>query len=139
MLHTFSAQQTETPSSTDSEVFRMSGWYGSMDMGGLGHPHDGGGPGEFFRAHGVEEENAVGMSYSELHPQQSVVTTATSSSGYSMKAVAKKAGYGLVAGAVIGMVLLRVPMYNNMMTKDKSWQAAAVGAAIAVPLASMYA
>ena len=56
-----------------------------------------------------------------------------------MRSVAKKAGYGLVAGAVIGMVLLRVPAYSKMMTKGKSWQAAAIGAAVAVPLASMYA
>ena len=117
----------------------MSGWYGSMDMGGLGHPHMG--DGDFIRAHNMSQEAAAAeeMTYAQLHPQQSVVTTATSSSGYSMKDVAKKAGIGLVAGAVIGMVLLRVPMYNNMMTKDKSWQAAAVGAAIAVPLATMYA
>ena len=115
----------------------MSGWYGSMDMGGLGHPHMG--DGDFFRSHNMSQEAAYGMTDAQLHPPTSVVTTATSSSGYSMKDVAKKAGIGLVAGAVIGMVLLRVPMYNNMMTKDKSWQAAAVGAAIAVPLASMYA
>jgi hypothetical protein len=61
------------------------------------------------------------------------------SNGSSMRSVAKKAGYGLVAGAVIGMVLLRVPAYSKMMTKGKSWQAAAIGAAVAVPLASMYA
>jgi hypothetical protein len=67
------------------------------------------------------------------------VASQAESNGSSMRSVAKKAGYGLVAGAVIGMVLLRVPMYNNMMTKDKSWQAAAIGAAVAVPLASMYA
>jgi hypothetical protein len=114
----------------------MSGWYGSMDMGGLGHPHDG--DGDFFRSHNMSQEAASGMTDAQLHPPTQE-TMMVSSSGYSMKDVAKKAGIGLVAGAVIGMVLLRVPMYNNMMTKDKSWQAAAVGAAIAVPLASMYA
>jgi len=114
----------------------MSGWYGSMDMGGLGHPHDG--DGDFFRSHDMSQEAAAGMTDAQLHPPTQE-TMMVSSSGYSMKDVAKKAGIGLVAGAVIGMVLLRVPMYNNMMTKDKSWQAAAVGAAIAVPLATMYA
>ena len=114
----------------------MSGWYGSMDMGGLGHPHES--DGGFYQAHGMDEENAVGMTHAQLHPPSTVMTT-TSSSGSSMRSVAKKAGYGLVAGAVIGMVLLRVPAYSKMMTKDKSWQAAAIGAAVAVPLASMYA
>jgi hypothetical protein len=114
----------------------MSGWYGSMDMGGLGHPHDG--DGDFFRAHGMSQEQAAGMTDAQLHPQSTVITT-TSNGGSSMRSVAKKAGYGLVAGAVIGMVLLRVPAYSKMMTKDKSWQAAAIGAAVAVPLASMYA
>ena len=114
----------------------MSGWYGSMDMGGLGHPHMS--DGDFFRSHNIDEEAAKGMTDAQLHPQ-SMVTTTMSSGGSSMTDIAKKAGYGLVAGAVIGMVLLRVPMYNNMMTKDKSWQAAAIGAAVAVPLATMYA
>lgn len=114
----------------------MSGWYGSMDMGGLGHPHTG--DGDFFRSHNMSQEQAAGMTDAQLHPPSTVMTT-TSSSGSSMRSVAKKAGYGLVAGAVIGMVLLRVPMYSKMMTKDKSWQAAAIGAAVAVPLASMYA
>ena len=113
----------------------MSGWYGSMDMGGLGHPHTG--DGDFFRSHNMSQEQAAGMTDAQLHPPSTLVTT--SSSGSSMRSVAKKAGYGLVAGAVIGMVLLRVPMYSKMMTKDKSWQAAAIGAAVAVPLASMYA
>ena len=107
-----------------------------MDMSGLGHPHDG--DGDFFRAHGMSQEQAAGMTDAQLHPQSTVITT-TSNGGSSMRSVAKKAGYGLVAGAVIGMVLLRVPMYSKMMTKDKSWQAAAIGAAVAVPLASMYA
>ena len=114
----------------------MSGWYGSMDMGGLGHPHMG--DGDFFRSHNMSQEQAAGMTDAQLHPPPTVMTT-TSSSGSSMRSVAKKAGYGLVAGAVIGMVLLRVPAYSKMMTKDKSWQAAAIGAAVAVPLASMYA
>ena len=116
----------------------MSGWYGSMDMGGLGHPHMDMADGEFFRSHGVSQEQAKGMTDAELHPQSTVVTTSSNGSS-SMTSIAKKAGYGLVAGAVIGMVLLRVPMYSNMMTKDKSWQAAAIGAAVAVPLATMYA
>lgn len=110
----------------------MSGWYGSMDISGLGHPHDT--DGDFFRAHGMDEEQTAGMTHAQLHP-----SSATASNGSSMRSVAKKAGYGLVAGAVIGMVLLRVPAYSKMMTKDKSWQAAAIGAAVAVPLASMYA
>jgi len=107
----------------------MSGWYGSMDMGGVGHPHltDG----DFFRSHNMaqEEAAAAGMTEAKFHPQ----------SGSSMRVLAKKAGVGLVAGAVVGMVLLKVPMYNSMMSKDKSWQAAALGAAVAVPLAAMYA
>jgi len=108
-----------------------------MDMGGLGHPHVG--EGDFFRSHGMSQEQARGMTDAQLHPQSEVITTTSSNGGSSMTGIAKKAGYGLVAGAVIGMVLLRVPMYSNMMTKDKSWQAAAIGAAVAVPLATMYA
>ena len=113
----------------------MSGWYGSMDMGGLGHPHMS--DGDFFRSHNMSQEQAAGMTDAQLHPPSTVVTTR--SSGSSMRRDAKKAGYGLVAGAVVGMVLLKVPAYSKMMSKGKSWQAAAIGAAVAVPLATMYA
>ena len=65
----------------------MSGWYGSMDMGGLGHPHES--DGGFYQAHGMDEENAVGMTHAQLHPSSTVMTT-TSSSGSSMRSVAKK-------------------------------------------------
>ena len=85
----------------------------------------------------MSQEQAAGMTDAQLHPPSTVVTT--SSSGSSMRSVAKKAGYGLVAGAVVGMVLLKVPAYSKMMSKGKSWQAAAIGAAVAVPLATMYA
>jgi hypothetical protein len=126
----------ETPCSTGSEVFRMSGWYGSMDMGGLGHPHEG--DGEFFRSHNMSQEDAfrAGMTDAQLHPP---VVVNSNSNNSNMSNMAKKAGMGLVAGAVVGMILLKVPAWSGMMTKQKSWQAAAVGAAIAVPLVSMYA
>ena len=109
----------------------MSGWYGSMDISGLGnglgHNH----------TQAYREFNEASAQSEEPYASQAVSNG--SSNGSSMRSVAKKAGYGLVAGAVIGMVLLRVPAYSKMMTKGKSWQAAAIGAAVAVPLASMYA
>jgi len=110
----------------------MSGWYGSMDISGLGnglgHNH----------TQAYREFNEA-SAQSEAPYAASQVVSNGSSNGSSMSSVAKKAAVGLVAGAVVGMVLLKVPMYNSMMSKDKSWQAAALGAAVAVPLAAMYA
>lgn len=105
----------------------MSGWFGSMGTahnGRLGHPHMT--DGDFFRAHDMAQEDP-GATINKLHPMQ-----------YDkMSEAGKKAAMGLVVGALVGGVLLQVGPYKKMMTKQKSWQAAAIGAAVAVPLISV--
>ena len=100
----------------------------------LGHPHMT--DGDFFRSHDMSQEQAAGMSDAQLHPP---VTAASGNGGMAMPSWAKKAGIGLIAGAAVGMLLLQVPAYSKMMSKQKSWQAAAIGAAVAVPLVATYA
>mgnify|MGYP001203337551 FL=1 len=96
----------------------MAGW---LD---LGHPHET--DGDFFRSHGMDQENAPSMDV--LHPRVSEGK---------MQEAGKKAAMGLVIGAVVGGALLQIPAWNKMMSKQKSWQAAAVGAAVAVPLVAV--
>ena len=119
----------------------MSGWYGSMDYSMT--------DGDYFSTYGESQEQTQAKTDQYRHFQNESASSArlynesmannTVSSKSGRNALLKKAGVGLVAGAVVGMVLLKVPMYNSMMSKDKSWQAAALGAAVAVPLAAMYA
>ncbi len=117
----------------------MSGWFGSM-----GTAHDG------YLTHDAHKE-AIAMQkrYDHFHEVSAQSAEDELDRQARIKAAARKAarrndlmkqaGVGLVAGAVVGMALLKVPAYSKMMTKQKSWQAAAVGAAVAVPLAAMYA
>ncbi len=93
----------------------MSGW---LD---LGHPHQT--DGDFFRTHNMAQEDP-GASIDELHPMRF----------NKMSEAGKKAAMGLVIGAIVGGALMQVGPYKRMMTKQKSWQAAAIGAAVAVPL-----
>ena len=112
----------------------MSGWYGSMDMGGLGHPHDG--DGDFFRAHGMSQEQAAGMTDAQLHP---VSSSSSRMPGFLNARNAKLAGMGLVAGAVVGVIVVPMLSKRKIISKSKSWQVASVGAAIATPLVAAYA
>ena len=103
--------------------------------------------GDYFNTYGESQEQTQARTNQYRHFQNESAKSANevlankpvASSKSGRNALLKKAGVGLVAGAVVGMVLLKVPMYNSMMSKDKSWQAAALGAAVAVPLAAMYA
>ena len=116
----------------------MSGWYGSMDMSGLGHPHMG--DGDFFRSHNMSQEQAAGMTDAQLHPP--IVTQSSSSSrmpGFVNARNAKLAGMGLVAGAVVGVIVVPMLSKRKIISKSKSWQVASVGAAIATPLVAAYA
>ena len=60
-------------------------------------------------------------------------------SSYQLPAWAKTAAMGLVAGAVVGMVVVPVMSSQGILNESKSWHASAVGAAVAVPLVAMYA
>ena len=117
----------------------MSGWFGSM-----GTAHDG------YLTHDANKEamaekkryqyfHEVSAQSAEDELARQARIKAAASKDARRNDLIKKAGVGLVAGAVVGMALLKVPAYSKMMTKQKSWQAAAVGAAVAVPLAAMYA
>lgn len=105
----------------------------------LGHPHET--DGDFFRAHNMSQEQAAGMSDEQLHPPQ---TAASGNGGLSMpgwvnQKNAKLAGMGLVAGAAVGMVIVPFLAKRKIISKSKTWQAAAVGAAVATPLVASYA
>jgi hypothetical protein len=52
---------------------------------------------------------------------------------------AKLAGMGLVAGAVVGVIVVPMLSKRKIISKSKSWQVASVGAAIATPLVAAYA
>ncbi len=76
-------------------------------------------------------------------PPQTTVTTA-SSGGMSMpnwinQRNAKLAGMGLVAGAVVGVVIVPFLANRKIISKSKTWQVASVGAAVATPLVAAYA
>ncbi len=102
----------------------------------LGHPHET--DGDFFRSHGVSQENAP--AYGEMHPLDSGASGGGSSMpGWMSKKNAKLAGMGLVAGAAVGMVIVPFLTNKKIISKSKSWQAAAVGAAVATPLVASYA
>jgi|ETNmetMinimDraft_1059919.scaffolds.fasta_scaffold121839_2 hypothetical protein len=121
----------------------------------LGHPHET--DGDFFRSHGVSQENAP--AYGEMHPLDSGarlrnapsvddakwgLPSPASGGGMSMpgwmnKKNAKLAGMGLVAGAAVGMVIVPFLSNKKIISKSKSWHAAAVGAAVATPLVASYA
>lgn len=109
------------------------GW---LDLGELGHPHMGGG--DFFRSHDMSQEQASGMTYEELHP---AVSTSNGSRmpGWMNQKNAKLAGMGLVAGAAVGMVIVPFLAKKKIISKSKSWHAAAIGAALATPLVASYA
>ncbi len=113
-----------------------SGW---LDLGELGHPHMG--DGDFYRAHGMSQEQAAGMTYEELHPASSSTSNGNGSRmpGWMNQKNAKLAGMGLVAGAAVGMVIVPFLANKKIISKSKSWQAAAVGAALATPLVASYA
>ena len=113
----------------------MSGWFGAM-----GDAHDG------YLTHDAKKEAMAEQErYRHFHEAsaQSVVDYEASQAAADKAArrndLIKKAGLGLIAGAAVGVVMLNVPAYNKMMTKQKSWQAAAVWAAVAVPLVTVYA
>lgn len=110
----------------------MSGW---LD---LGHPHQT--DGDFFRAHGMSQEAAAGMSDAELHPQVKAQSSSMMSMpGFLNQKNAKLAGMGLVAGAAVGMVIVPFLAKRKIISKSKTWQVASVGAAIATPLVASYA
>jgi hypothetical protein len=75
-------------------------------------------------------------------PEQEVMVQ--QSSGMSLPAWAnsknaKLAGMGLVAGTVVGVVVVPFLAKRKIISKSKAWHASAVGAAVAVPLVAMYA
>ena len=112
----------------------MSGW---LD---LGHPHQT--DGDFFRSHNMSQEQAAGMSDAELHPSAAVTAQSSTSMampGFLNQKNAKLAGMGLVAGAAVGMVIVPFLAKRKIISKSKSYQVAAVGAAIATPLVASYA
>lgn len=52
---------------------------------------------------------------------------------------AKLAGMGLVAGAVVGVVVVPFLANRKIISKSKTWQVAAAGAAFASPIVAAYA
>ncbi len=52
---------------------------------------------------------------------------------------AKLAGMGLVAGAVVGVVIVPFLANRTIISKSKTWQVAAAGAAFASPIVAAYA
>ena len=124
----------------------MSGW---LD---LGHPHET--DGDFFRSHGMSQEdpaaktlhmnnpnarlrNAPSVDDAKWFPKSS--NGGSSMPGFLNQRNAKLAGMGLVAGAAVGMVVVPFLTKRKIISKSKSWQAAAVGAAVATPLVASYA
>jgi hypothetical protein len=116
----------------------MSGWYGSMPLGAadLGHPHET--DGDFYRAHELSQEQAAGMSDAELHPPVST-SNGSRMPGWANTRNAKLAGMGLVAGAVVGVVIVPFLANRKIISKSKTWQVAAAGAAFASPIVAAYA
>ena len=51
----------------------------------------------------------------------------------------KLAGMGLVAGAVVGVVVVPFLANRKIISKSKTWQVAAAGAAFASPIVASYA
>ena len=95
----------------------MSGWYGSMDYSMT--------DGDYFSTYGESQEQTQAEIDQYRHFQNESARSArlererqannTVSSKSGRNALLKKAGVGLVAGAVVGMVLLKVPMYNSCL------------------------
>ena len=103
----------------------------------LGHPHEG--DGDFYRAHGMNQEQTVGMTDDELHPPIIVNNGGSMMPNWLNQKNATRAGMGLVAGAVVGMVIVPFLTKRKIISKSKTWQVAAVSAAIATPLVASYA
>lgn len=126
----------------------MSGW---LD---LGHPHET--DGDFFRSHGMSQEDPAAQTLHMNEPGARLRNAPSvddakwglpspnggggmSMPGWMNKKNAKLAGMGLVAGAAVGMVVVPFLSDRKIISKSKSWQAAAVGAAVATPLVASYA
>lgn len=112
----------------------MSGWYGSMDMSGLGLT-DAEHQAEAY-AHFHE---ASAQSANEYIATQAASSSSSRMPGFLNARNAKLAGMGLVAGAVVGVIVVPMLSKRKIISKSKSWQVASVGAAIATPLVAAYA
>lgn len=125
----------------------MSGW---LD---LGHPHET--DGDFFRSHGMSQEDPAAQTLHMNEPDARLRNAPSvddakwfpspsggggmSMPGWMNKKNAQLAGMGLVAGAAVGMVVVPFLSSKKIISKSKSWQVAAVGAAVATPLVASYA
>jgi hypothetical protein len=105
-----------------------------MDMSGLGNQLG------YHHTEAYREFNEI-SNQSEVDYVASQAASSSSSRmpGFLNARNAKLAGMGLVAGAVVGVIVVPMLSKRKIISKSKSWQVASVGAAIATPLVAAYA